>query len=96
MNYDGPFIYAEVNGTKRHWRVENDEHTLIGSDPSSVGCAISTKAVGSDERVDITDQYKFEEGIYVIIIFRMLSFPPMIVGLKRYIPDKMDIIVQQV
>jgi len=35
---------------------------MIKRDSRHVGVRISTKAVDSDERVDVTDQYKFPEG----------------------------------
>ena len=45
------------------WRVdEQGEITPIRADPNNVGCFISTKAVGSTEREDVTNNYKFPEG----------------------------------
>ena len=38
--------------------------TLTGIDEGAVGHDISTKAVGSDRRVDLTHQYKYSEGKY--------------------------------
>lgn len=36
--------------------------TVIGVDSDNVGKYISTKAVGTFKRHDITDQYKYTEG----------------------------------
>ncbi|XP_063816602.1 protein-glutamine gamma-glutamyltransferase E-like [Pseudophryne corroboree] len=62
LEFDGPFIYSEVNGDRITW-VYYDKHVKekVFTDTESVGKNISTKAVGSDERVDITDSYKYPE-----------------------------------
>lgn len=65
--YDGPFIYAEVNGTKKHWKrvsrnPEKWEELL--SEPAAIGKKMSTKHVGSNSREDITSQYKYPEGLF--------------------------------
>jgi len=63
-DYDGAFIYAEVNASKRYWQKkmdESDEWSLVRSHDSRIGNNISTKAVGRFEREDITSQYKFAE-----------------------------------
>ncbi|KAJ8358756.1 hypothetical protein SKAU_G00152810 [Synaphobranchus kaupii] len=61
--YDLPFVFAEVNADKVTWKILEDEsEERIASDPYSVGQKISTKAVGSDKRLDITDNYKYPEG----------------------------------
>lgn len=63
MDYDGPFIYAEVNGTKRHWRkLPDGEYEEIYSDPSAIGKNISTKKYNNETRDDITNMYKYSEG----------------------------------
>ncbi len=41
---------------------DNGTFAVIRVDKSAVGHCISTKAVGSDERVDITHLYKYAEG----------------------------------
>uniref|UniRef100_A0AAQ6IID0 Protein-glutamine gamma-glutamyltransferase K n=1 Tax=Anabas testudineus TaxID=64144 RepID=A0AAQ6IID0_ANATE len=55
LKYDCPFVFAEKNA--------NGTFTQIYSEKKTVGHYISTKAVGSDERNDITDLYKYPEGI---------------------------------
>ncbi|XP_031701206.1 protein-glutamine gamma-glutamyltransferase 2-like [Anarrhichthys ocellatus] len=61
--YDAPFIFAEVNADVVDLvRLTNGEMVQFSGSTKSVGCFISTKAVGSDERHDITHQYKYPEG----------------------------------
>ncbi|RVE73967.1 hypothetical protein OJAV_G00036420 [Oryzias javanicus] len=63
LKYDCPFVFAEVNSDKIYWqRNANGTYRKIYSENSVVGCNISTKAVGSDERNDITHMYKHPEG----------------------------------
>ncbi|KAM3617990.1 uncharacterized protein V6R79_013667 [Siganus canaliculatus] len=61
--YDAPFIFAEVNADVVDLvRMPNGETVRIGGSTKSVGCFMSTKAVGSDDRHDVTHQYKYPEG----------------------------------
>ena len=64
LGYDTKFIFAEVNGDRVTWSVDglSGEMTPVGSNKQSVGKFISTKSVGSNDRMDVTDQYKYEEG----------------------------------
>nr|XP_039264838.1 protein-glutamine gamma-glutamyltransferase K-like [Styela clava] len=66
MDYDGPFIYAEVNGSKRHWLKTivsgKTKYEELYSEHGIIGKRMSTKQVGSDVREDVTHQYKFDEG----------------------------------
>ncbi|KAM4741222.1 LOW QUALITY PROTEIN: protein-glutamine gamma-glutamyltransferase E-like [Anableps anableps] len=63
LKYDVPFVFAEVNADAVYWLVRSDgSKTKIFSDTKSVGQNISTKAVGSNKRLDITDTYKYTEG----------------------------------
>nr|CAB3266929.1 protein-glutamine gamma-glutamyltransferase K [Phallusia mammillata] len=63
-NYDGLFIYAEVNGSKRYWQQTDtpDEWEDLGADTHSIGKNISTKALNGFTREDVTSQYKYKEG----------------------------------
>ncbi|XP_066443499.1 protein-glutamine gamma-glutamyltransferase E-like [Eleutherodactylus coqui] len=62
LDYDGPFIYSEVNADRVTWvHYDKDLKEKVYTDSESVGSNISTKAVGSDERIDITDTYKYPE-----------------------------------
>ncbi|XP_062870938.1 protein-glutamine gamma-glutamyltransferase K-like [Trichomycterus rosablanca] len=61
--YDAPFVFAEVNSDKMYWqRNPNGTFCQIYCEKNVVGHCISTKAVGSDEREDITHLYKHPEG----------------------------------
>ncbi|XP_038074044.1 protein-glutamine gamma-glutamyltransferase K-like [Patiria miniata] len=61
--YDARFVFAEVNGDIVNWRVKRDRTTkVIKVNSSEVGKNISTKAVGSSDRQDLTMEYKHEEG----------------------------------
>lgn len=61
--YDAPFIFAEVNADVVELvKLTNGEFVRFSGSTKSVGRNISTKTVGSDERHDITHQYKYPEG----------------------------------
>lgn len=61
--YDAPFIFAEVNADIVDLvRLSNGEFVKFSGSTKSVGRFISTKAVGSDDRYDITHKYKYPEG----------------------------------
>eukprot|EP00064_Thunnus_orientalis_P005006 superscaffoldBa00000475_g5019 len=63
LKHDAPFVFAEVNSDKIYWQRNLDgTFTQIFSGKNAVGYSISTKAVGSDERSDITHLYKYPEG----------------------------------
>ncbi|XP_016042991.1 protein-glutamine gamma-glutamyltransferase 2 [Erinaceus europaeus] len=61
--YDAPFVFAEVNADVVDW-IRQDDGSLHKSINRYlvVGLNISTKAVGSDNREDITHNYKYPEG----------------------------------
>ena len=61
-NYGGPYP-AQVNADIRYYTVNDDgTNTLTGVNTSHVGKNISTKAIGSNHRQDVTLEYKFKEG----------------------------------
>lgn len=63
LAHDGPFVFAEVNADYITWLWHEDEsRERVYSDTKKIGRCISTKAVGSDSRVDITGLYKYPEG----------------------------------
>ncbi|XP_051804449.1 protein-glutamine gamma-glutamyltransferase E-like [Acanthochromis polyacanthus] len=63
FQYDVAFIYAEVNADYIVWRkTKSGEKIQCKCDTKKVGKHISTKAVGSSERLDITNTYKYKEG----------------------------------
>ncbi|KAF7692420.1 hypothetical protein HF521_010030 [Silurus meridionalis] len=63
LRHDTPFVFAEVNSDKIYWQ-RNVDNTFsqIHIEKNAVGHCISTKAVGSDNRSDITHLYKHPEG----------------------------------
>lgn len=57
------FLFLQVNSDKIYWQSNKDgTFTQIYSEKKTVGHFISTKAVGSDKRNDITHLYKHPEG----------------------------------
>ncbi|XP_054452044.1 protein-glutamine gamma-glutamyltransferase K [Anoplopoma fimbria] len=63
LKHDTPFVFAEVNSDKIFWQRNLDAtFRQIHSEKRAVGHCISTKAVGSDKREDITHLYKQQEG----------------------------------
>ncbi|XP_068449134.1 protein-glutamine gamma-glutamyltransferase K-like [Clinocottus analis] len=64
LKHDSPFVFAEVNSDKIYWQRNIDgTFNQIYSEKKCVGISISTKAVGTDERSDITELYKHSEGL---------------------------------
>ncbi|XP_009295367.1 protein-glutamine gamma-glutamyltransferase K isoform X2 [Danio rerio] len=63
LKHDVPFLFAEVNSDKVYWqRKNNGTFGVVHVEKDVVGHCISTKAVGSDQRVDITNLYKHPCG----------------------------------
>ncbi|XP_051835926.1 protein-glutamine gamma-glutamyltransferase E [Antechinus flavipes] len=63
LDFDMPFVFSEVNADQITWIIgPNDNKKQTSSKTSSVGRFISTKAVGSNSRMDVTDKYKYPEG----------------------------------
>uniref|UniRef100_A0A8C5RAC7 protein-glutamine gamma-glutamyltransferase n=1 Tax=Leptobrachium leishanense TaxID=445787 RepID=A0A8C5RAC7_9ANUR len=62
VDYDVPFVFTEVNGDIVHWVVTEDGIERGKTDTLSIGRSISTKCVGSNNREDISHQYKYAEG----------------------------------
>ncbi|XP_059179199.1 hemocyte protein-glutamine gamma-glutamyltransferase-like [Physella acuta] len=63
LPYDGPFVFSEVNADCFYW-VPNELGQMEVSymDKKSIGKNISTKAPNSDDREDLTMEYKPDEG----------------------------------
>lgn len=64
LDFDMPFVFAEVNADRITWiydshRGNQKQNSL---DPHTIGKYISTKAVGSYSRMDVTEKYKYPEG----------------------------------
>lgn len=65
------FSFLQVNSDKIYWQRNKDgTFTQIYSEKKTVGHFISTKAVGSDERNDITHLYKHPEGIHAYLYLK--------------------------
>uniref|UniRef100_A0A673UMJ4 protein-glutamine gamma-glutamyltransferase n=1 Tax=Suricata suricatta TaxID=37032 RepID=A0A673UMJ4_SURSU len=64
LDFDMPFVFAEVNADRIAWiyDVHNNSQKPNSSDTHSIGRYISTKAVGTNSRMDITEKYKLQEG----------------------------------
>ncbi|KAM4708002.1 protein-glutamine gamma-glutamyltransferase K isoform 1-T4 [Discoglossus pictus] len=63
IKYDTPFIFSEVNSDKVFYqRMPNGQFKKVHVEERAVGHCISTKAVGSNAREDITYLYKYPEG----------------------------------
>uniref|UniRef100_A0A3B3XB94 Protein-glutamine gamma-glutamyltransferase 2 n=1 Tax=Poecilia mexicana TaxID=48701 RepID=A0A3B3XB94_9TELE len=63
LKYDTPFIFAEVNADVEDLvQLSTGQFVTFSESTKSVGRFISTKAVGANERRDITHQYKYPEG----------------------------------
>ncbi|XP_059383211.1 protein-glutamine gamma-glutamyltransferase K [Carassius carassius] len=61
LKHDTPFVFAEVNSDKVYWQRTADGFTPVQVNKKAIGHCISTKAVGSDDREDITHLYKHPE-----------------------------------
>ena len=66
LPYDTGFVFAEVNGDRVYWDVDDDDGSMTAAyvDTNSIGKHISTKEPGVDARLDLTDAYKYREGVY--------------------------------
>uniref|UniRef100_A0A8C1C608 Protein-glutamine gamma-glutamyltransferase K n=1 Tax=Cyprinus carpio carpio TaxID=630221 RepID=A0A8C1C608_CYPCA len=65
LKHDVPFLFTEVNNDKVYWQRRCDgTFGVVHIEKDVVGHCISTKAVGSDQRVDITHLYKHPFGSY--------------------------------
>lgn len=62
LPFDGPFVFAEVNADKVFWVRTPFGYKVVNIAKQAVGKFISTKAPRSNNREDITHQYKAEEG----------------------------------
>uniref|UniRef100_A0A670ZQ26 protein-glutamine gamma-glutamyltransferase n=1 Tax=Pseudonaja textilis TaxID=8673 RepID=A0A670ZQ26_PSETE len=62
LRYDTPFVFSMVNADRVVWLLSGTKREKLQWNPSAVGNYISTKAVGSEEREDITHTYKHQEG----------------------------------
>uniref|UniRef100_A0A3Q2QIK0 Protein-glutamine gamma-glutamyltransferase 2 n=1 Tax=Fundulus heteroclitus TaxID=8078 RepID=A0A3Q2QIK0_FUNHE len=82
LKYDVPFVFAEVNADCITWLVKRDgSQVKIHSEDHRIGQSISTKAIGTSKRMDITNSYKQKEGgrffhIYIYFLIHFFLFHP--------------------
>ncbi|XP_060043465.1 protein-glutamine gamma-glutamyltransferase E [Erinaceus europaeus] len=64
LDFDMPFIFSEVNADRvtRIYDARDSSERQTSVDTRIIGIYISTKAVGSYSRMDITETYKYPEG----------------------------------
>ncbi|XP_020864933.1 protein-glutamine gamma-glutamyltransferase 5 [Phascolarctos cinereus] len=62
LSYDTAFAFSMVNADCVSWLVYGGKEQKLHRDTNLVGNFISTKSVQSDEREDVTENYKYEEG----------------------------------
>ncbi|KGL99956.1 Protein-glutamine gamma-glutamyltransferase 6, partial [Charadrius vociferus] len=63
LDYDSSFVFAAVNADCVTWiHHSNKRKERVYSDTRKIGKFISTKAVGTNSRVDVTANYKYPEG----------------------------------
>ncbi|KAM4828967.1 protein-glutamine gamma-glutamyltransferase Z, partial [Thomomys bottae] len=63
LDYDTSLVFAAVNADEVIWLLEKGQaQEILAHDTDSIGKEISTKMVGSDQRQDITNSYKYPEG----------------------------------
>ncbi|PKU33475.1 protein-glutamine gamma-glutamyltransferase 6-like [Limosa lapponica baueri] len=63
LDYDSSFVFAAVNADYVTWiHYSKKRKERIYSDTKKIGKFISTKAVGTNSRVDVTAKYKYPEG----------------------------------
>uniref|UniRef100_A0A667XEG6 Protein-glutamine gamma-glutamyltransferase 2 n=1 Tax=Myripristis murdjan TaxID=586833 RepID=A0A667XEG6_9TELE len=74
LKYDIPFVFAEVNADIVS---ATGSKTKMNSDTRKVGQNISTKAVGSSRRMDITDSYKDKEGEECVLMLMLVCRGPL-------------------
>ncbi|XP_078687723.1 protein-glutamine gamma-glutamyltransferase K-like isoform X2 [Branchiostoma floridae x Branchiostoma belcheri] len=63
LPYDTKFVFAEVNADKVYWLVDRRKNLRkLRVAKNAIGAKMSTKAVGSNAREDLTENYKYAEG----------------------------------
>ncbi|KAM8945570.1 protein-glutamine gamma-glutamyltransferase 5-like [Pelodytes ibericus] len=64
LDYDGSFVFAEVNADVISWVVKSStaKKEKLYQNSKRVGKIISTKSIGSDAYMDVTSNYKYAEG----------------------------------
>ena len=63
LSYDTAFVFSMVNADCVSWLIHGGKEQRLHRDTNSVGNFISTKSIRSEERDDVTENYKYEEGM---------------------------------
>ncbi|OWK09110.1 TGM5 [Cervus elaphus hippelaphus] len=63
LNYDTAFAFSMVNADCMAWLVFGGKEQKLHQDTNTVGNFISTKSIQSDERDEITEDYKYAEEL---------------------------------
>lgn len=91
LGYDTKFLFAEVNGDRVFWTVDSEGNmTPVFRDYDVVGKFMSTKAVNTISRDDVTSKYKHEAGIRV---FAMIQRSTCIIFLFSHVHSFSNIII---
>ncbi|XP_056405815.1 protein-glutamine gamma-glutamyltransferase 2 isoform X2 [Hyla sarda] len=102
ISYDVPFVFAEVNADVIYFVEQRDGTVRQTKNNALVGQKISTKAVGTDTREDITQNYKYPEGSederrvfekanqQVIVPRSQREEAPHAIDMKIKVSEKMD------
>ncbi|KAE8575525.1 hypothetical protein XENTR_v10003864 [Xenopus tropicalis] len=63
LNYDVKYMFASVNADVACWiYYRNGTKKQVSNNAKETGKFISTKAIGSNDRVDVTNNYKYAKG----------------------------------
>lgn len=68
LGFDTRFLFAEVNGDRIHWTIDAEGNMeAIAEEKTIVGRFLSTKAVNTISREDVTSSYRYAEGITIAV-----------------------------
>ncbi|XP_029637138.1 protein-glutamine gamma-glutamyltransferase K isoform X3 [Octopus sinensis] len=63
LGYDTKFLFSEIHGDRVHWVLDSmGNMTPFAVEKNAVGRSISTKAVNTISRDDLTQHYKYPDG----------------------------------
>lgn len=92
LPYDTGFIFAEVNGDRVYWDVDDDDGSMKAGyvDKYSIGRHISTKEPGRSARLDVTNCYKYREGwcVEFFTVNRKTLTGPITLYCMLFVPKK--------
>lgn len=68
LGFDTRFLFAEVNGDRIHWTIDAEGNMeAIAEEKTIVGRFLSTKAVNTISREDVTNSYRYAEGTSITV-----------------------------